>query len=75
VINWQFAAYQPNCAACHADNYESGPHKKVDIPTIRYTVGELQDCSGACHVYTDASLTVIQEIRNNQHRVSDSAFN
>jgi hypothetical protein len=37
---------------------------------VRYTVGELRDCTGSCHVYTDATLTTIRERRSGEHRVS-----
>ena len=29
---WRFPAYQPDCAACHANDFEAEPHKKVDTP-------------------------------------------
>lgn len=71
---WRYPAYQPDCAACHANEYESDEHKKVDSPTIFYNVSELRDCSGACHVYKDASLTEIGDFRSSQHRITDSEF-
>lgn len=70
AVPWPFAAYQPDCAGCHAGDFKPDPHKKVDSPTIRYTVSELRDCTGACHVYTDASFTVIQRARTGEHRVT-----
>jgi hypothetical protein len=73
AVQWQFPAYQPDCAGCHASDFEP-EHKKVDSPTVFYTVAELRDCSGACHVYTDASFTTIKERRNGEHRVSDGEF-
>jgi hypothetical protein len=40
-----------------------------------YTVGELANCSGACHVYRDASLTSIARSQPGpRHRVTDAAF-
>ncbi|NNL06575.1 MAG: hypothetical protein HKO86_02540 [Gammaproteobacteria bacterium] len=55
VIAWPFAAYQPDCAGCHADDYIPGPHDGA-------TVSELRDCSGSCH---------IQGVnRSNEHRPS-----
>jgi predicted CXXCH cytochrome family protein len=75
VVTWPFAAYQPDCAGCHAGNYKAGPHKKHENPDVLYTVGELRDCSGACHVYTDATLTTISQSRPGpKHRVSDGGF-
>jgi hypothetical protein len=62
-------AFAPDCAACHANDFKPGPHKKYEEPTTaRYTVQELRDCTGACHVYTDSSLTTIKERRSNEHR-------
>jgi hypothetical protein len=75
IVPWQFPAYQPECAACHVNDYKSGPHKKYENPDTRYTVGELADCSGACHTYTDSSLTTIKKFRPGpEHRVSGNDF-
>ncbi|MFZ2753740.1 MAG: cytochrome c3 family protein, partial [Lysobacteraceae bacterium] len=74
VITWQFASYRPNCAGCHANNYKAGEHKKVDTPKILYTVQELQDCSGACHEYTDATFSTIKRTRTGKHRATDGSF-
>lgn len=74
VIAWPFAAYKPDCAGCHASRFKSGPHKKVESPLILYTVSELRDCSGSCHVYTDATLTVIKKARSGEHHSTDGGF-
>ncbi len=74
AVTWNFPSYMPNCAGCHANDFENGPHKKVDSPRIFYTVGELQDCSGACHEYTDSTFTTIRRMRSGEHRVRDSEF-
>ena len=68
TIAWPFTAYRPDCAGCHANDYEQDSHKKTESPETRYTVGELRDCSGACHLYTDSTLTTIKEFRTNEHR-------
>jgi hypothetical protein len=47
---------------------------KVASPRTLYTVSELRDCTGACHTYTDASLTRIQTSRTGHHRVSSSEW-
>jgi hypothetical protein len=40
-----------------------------------YTVGELANCSGACHVYSDASLTTIaRSLPGPRHRVTAGKF-
>lgn len=71
---WRQPAYQPDCAACHAADFEADAHRKVDTPRINYTVSELRDCTGACHEYTDTTLTTIRESHNAEHRVSDAQF-
>jgi hypothetical protein len=74
-VPYRYAAYAPNCAACHAGDFKTGPHKKYGSPTtLNYTVSELRDCTGSCHVYTNSSLTTIKERRNSEHRVSSGEF-
>jgi hypothetical protein len=74
TIAWPNAAYKPDCAGCHAGDYRAEKHKKVDSPRVLYTVSELRDCTGSCHVYTDNTLTTIEKTRNSEHRVSDGGF-
>jgi hypothetical protein len=75
TISWPNPAYAPDCAACHSGDFRSGPHKKYETPTtVNYTVSELRDCSGACHIYTDSSMTTIRERRNSEHRPNSSEF-
>lgn len=74
VIAWRFAAYKPDCAGCHADRFKPDAHKKVESPTILYTVSELRDCSGSCHQYTDATFTKISRMRSGQHRPTSGGF-
>jgi hypothetical protein len=72
---WSHPGYRPDCAGCHAGDFESGPHRKTRTPETRYTAGELRDCTGACHVYTDATLTTIDQRRNGpEHRITDGDF-
>ena len=53
--------------------YKSDPHTKYG--NVKYTVSELRNCSGACHVYTDATLRTISKTRNGpQHRVTQREF-
>ncbi|MEN8256789.1 MAG: cytochrome c3 family protein [Thermodesulfobacteriota bacterium] len=72
VVAWSSPAYKPDCAGCHAGDYESGDHDKYG--SINYNVSELRDCAGSCHIYTDSSLSTISRTRNSQHRVSDSGW-
>jgi hypothetical protein len=74
TATWTSPAYQPDCAGCHANDFEADDHKKYENPDTRYSVSELRDCSGACHLYTDSSLTTIKERRNSEHRSSDGDF-
>jgi hypothetical protein len=70
---WRSAAYRPACAGCHERNFKPDPHTKYG--NVKYTVAELRNCSGACHVYTDATLTTIRTRRNGpEHRVTDREF-
>ena len=75
AVTWRSAAYQPDCAGCHSNRFSPGDHpNKIQTPQTRYTVSELRDCSGPCHTYTDATMTVIASRHNAQHRVSDGGF-
>ena len=71
---WRSPTYKPFCAGCHAKDYKAGEHKKVDNPKILYTVGELKDCSGACHTYTDNTLSVIKKRRSGKHLPSKGGW-
>jgi hypothetical protein len=74
-VAWQYPAFQPDCAGCHAGDYKLGPHKKIKDPDIKYTVSELRDCSGACHVYTNPSMNNLEKSRPGpKHRISDGGF-
>jgi hypothetical protein len=43
---------------------------------VKYTVGELRNCSGACHIYRDSTLTTLETRRPGpEHRITDSGFN
>ena len=75
TATWNFAVYKPNCAGCHANRFVPSPHKKTDVPTtVFYTVAELQDCSGACHIYTNNTFTTILRARSGQHRSTSGGF-
>jgi hypothetical protein len=74
TVQWPFASLQPDCAACHRGDFKPGPHKKHENPDVTYPVEELRDCTGACHIYTDATLTTIKKLRSGKHRVGDGDF-
>jgi hypothetical protein len=67
---WRNPSFRPDCAGCHANDFRADAHKKVDSPRILYTVSELRDCTGACHMYADSSLTRIIESRTGEHSAS-----
>ena len=69
-------AYAGSCAGCHASNYVAAAHPKTTLKGgPSYTVGELANCSGACHLYGDATLTTIARSQPGpHHRVTDAAF-
>jgi predicted CXXCH cytochrome family protein len=73
VVTWRTPTYANSCAGCHSGNYKSDPHKKYG--NVRYTVSELRNCAGACHIYSDATLTTITTRRNGpQHTVLKNGF-
>ena len=70
---WSSPAYRPDCAGCHAGDFRPGPHKKTESPDTFYTVGELRDCTGACHVY-DAGGAIKDRRPGPEHRLTDGGF-
>lgn len=74
AATWTSGAYRPDCAGCHAGDFKPGPHKKTENPDRRYTVSELRDCSGACHIYADSSLSRIKKSRSGKHRSGNGDF-
>jgi hypothetical protein len=62
------------CAACHARDFVPAAHPKV-AKEGNYTVSELANCSGACHLYGDAAHSrIAKPLPGPHHRVSDAAF-
>ncbi len=73
-IPWPAAAYAGSCAGCHAARYQAAQHPKTSNGLL-YTVAELHDCTGACHVYSDATQrSLVTSHPANYHRVGDAAF-
>jgi predicted CXXCH cytochrome family protein len=58
LIPWQNAAFQPDCAGCHASDYRPNKHEAANGGNE--TVSQNRDCAGACHQ------------KNSFHRISDS---
>jgi len=69
TVPWKFPAFRPDCAGCHADKYRPMAHPKFTRPVqVYYTVMELRDCTGACHIYTDSTQRTILTRRTGVHR-------
>ncbi|MEQ1524219.1 MAG: hypothetical protein ABL936_23415, partial [Aestuariivirga sp.] len=62
----------PDCAGCHANEFEPDPHTKYG--NTKYTVLELKDCSGACHTYSDATMTTIRNRRAGPEHKGTGSF-
>jgi hypothetical protein len=72
-VPWPYPAEAPACAACHERNYQPAPHPKYG--NVKYTARDLQNCTGSCHVYSDATLKTITKFRPGpQHRVNSGQF-
>ncbi|MDE2251799.1 MAG: cytochrome C, partial [Gammaproteobacteria bacterium] len=73
-IPWASPADAGSCGGCHAKDFRPDLHPKTQ-GGLKYTASELRDCSGACHVYSDATLgTVAKPMPGPYHRVADAAF-
>jgi hypothetical protein len=71
TVQWKFPAYQPDCAGCHGADYRPTAHLKFQKPVpVYYTVAELRDCTGACHVYADSTLRTVITRRTGAHRAN-----
>ncbi|MGH7487994.1 MAG: cytochrome C, partial [bacterium] len=63
-----------SCGACHSKDFKADMHPKT-ANGLRYSASELKNCSGACHVYSDETLsTITKVVPGPYHRVSDDAF-
>jgi len=60
VVVWQFPAFQPDCAGCHAGDYRPNKHEAANGGDE--TVSENRNCAGACHQ------------KNSFHRITDAAW-
>lgn len=69
IVAWKFPAFRPGCAGCHVDKYRPTSHPKLERPVkVFYTVAELRDCTGACHVYADNTQRTILTRQSGVHR-------
>jgi hypothetical protein len=73
-VPWPSPADAGSCAGCHAKDFRPDLHPRTQ-GGLKYTASELRDCTGACHVYSDATLgTVSKAMPGPYHRVTDAAF-
>jgi len=73
-IAWSSPAAVGTCAGCHAQHFVRAAHPKTSQGLL-YTTTELRNCTGACHIYSDATQgTVVKSLPGPYHRVSDAAF-
>ena len=73
-IPWSSPANAGSCAGCHAKDFKPAAHAKTSGGLL-YTANELHDCTGACHVYSDATLKSIAKPQPGpHHRAADAAF-
>jgi hypothetical protein len=62
------------CGSCHVNDFKADAHPMTQKGQL-YTAGELADCTGACHVYSDATrASVTRSLRGPHHRVTDATF-
>jgi hypothetical protein len=73
-VPYASAANAGTCAGCHATDFKPAAHPAT-AKGQSYTAGELANCTGACHVYSDATrATIVKRLPGPYHRVSDAQF-
>jgi hypothetical protein len=69
TVAWRSPAFRPGCAGCHFDKYRPTSHPKFQRPVkVYYTIAELRDCTGACHIFTDNTQRTILSRQSGLHR-------
>jgi hypothetical protein len=69
TVSWKFPAFRPDCASCHVDKYRPISHPKFERPVkVYYTIAELRDCTGACHIFADNTQKTIVTRRSGVHQ-------
>jgi hypothetical protein len=74
TVTWDAPQFQGDCAGCHATDFEREHHEKSVSPLVYYSVRELRDCTGSCHVFEDSTFEAIRETRSREHRVGAGEF-
>jgi hypothetical protein len=73
-VPYPSAANAGTCAGCHAKDFKPAAHPAT-VKGLSYSAGELANCTGACHVYSDAThTTIVKRLPGPYHRVSDAQF-
>jgi len=62
TVVWPFTAYKPECAGCHANDYDIAKHGNTTL----VPGSEFADCSGSCHING--------QLRSPQHRTGDGSW-
>jgi len=69
IVSWKFPAFRPDCAGCHVDKYRPTSHLKFERPVkVYYTIAELRNCTGACHIFADNTQKTIVTRRSGVHQ-------
>jgi len=73
-VPWPSPADAGTCGGCHAKDFKPAAHPKT-LKGATYTAHELDNCSGACHVYSDTTQsTITRSLPGPRHRVTDASF-
>ena len=73
-VPWPSAADAGSCGGCHAKDFKPAAHPKT-LKGGNYSAHELDNCSGACHVYSDTTQSTIKRsLPGPHHRVTDATF-
>ena len=75
-VSYPDAAAAGTCAGCHAKDFNPKAHPKNTRGAL-YSVTELNNCSGACHIYNDRSRdndSTAKRLPGPYHRAADAAF-
>ena len=73
-VPYASAAEAGSCAGCHAKDFKPAAHPKT-AKGVSYSLHELADCTGACHVYSDTTQsTMTRSLPGPHHRVTDATL-
>jgi Cytochrome c7 and related cytochrome c len=74
LVTYPSPAAAGRCGGCHARDFKPAAHP-LTVRGLLYGADQLADCTGACHVYSDATRTkIVRSLPGPQHRVGDAAF-